>query len=170
MDRFLSVSMPGNFLKVCPVTSLANLAIRIDIFSAALLDSNYIDDLDHIIRYFDQITKHRFRDAQEPQYIKFGTTHDNDAVHNIRFGQLKLFGWIISVEIFFLSPTNSLFYSSDVQTFFQPSIDCIVNAVMELQKISESRILVCRDQFCVKLDGCLQNHSARCSRWWICGK
>jgi hypothetical protein len=56
------------------------------------MDSNYIDDLDHIIRYFDKITKHRFRDAKEPQYIKFGTTRDNDAVHNIRFGQLKLSG------------------------------------------------------------------------------
>jgi hypothetical protein len=58
----------------------------------ALLDSNFIHDLDHIIRCFDKTTKPRFRDANEPQYVKFGSTRDNDAVHNIRFGQLKLFG------------------------------------------------------------------------------
>ncbi|KAF8805109.1 hypothetical protein BYT27DRAFT_7192750 [Phlegmacium glaucopus] len=87
----------------------------------ALLDSKYIDDLDHITRCFDKTTKPRFRDAKEPQYVKFGSARDNDAVNNIRFGQLKLLG-------------------SDVEAFFQPSIDCIVNAVMEQRKISESPI------------------------------
>ena len=66
--------------------------IEVNVSSGALQDSNYIDDLDHIIRCFDKTTKPRFRDANEPQYVKFGSTRDNDAVHNIRFGQLKLFG------------------------------------------------------------------------------
>ena len=74
------------------MTFLANCYIAINIPLEALLGSNYIDDLDHIIRCFDKITKHRFRDATEPQYVKFGSTRDNDVAHNIRFGQLKLFG------------------------------------------------------------------------------
>lgn len=87
----------------------------------ALLDSNYIDDLDHIMRCFDATTKCRFRDANEPQYVKFGSARDNDVVNNIRFGQLKLYG-------------------SDMETFFQPSLDCVVNAVNHERKISASPI------------------------------
>jgi len=77
-----------------------------------LTDSLFIDDLEHMIRFFDKTTKLRFRDSKEPQYIKFGSTRDNDKNYNIRFGQLKLSG-------------------DDVAKFFQPSIDCIVEAVRE---------------------------------------
>jgi hypothetical protein len=66
--------------------------IEVNVSLEALLNSKYIDDLDDIIRYFDKITKLRFRDAKEPQYIKFGTQRDTDVEHNIRFGQLKLLG------------------------------------------------------------------------------
>ncbi|KAF8962457.1 hypothetical protein BDZ97DRAFT_1733008 [Flammula alnicola] len=82
-----------------------------------LAKSPFIDDLDHILHCFDKTTKPRFRDAGEPQYIRFGSTRDNDANINIRFGQLKLEG-------------------SDVAQFFQPSIDCIVKAVLNQKKTS----------------------------------
>ena len=72
--------------------SRVNLTIGAHVSSEALLDSDHIDDLDHIIRCFDKTTKHCFRDAKEAQYIKFGSTRDNDPVHNIHFGQLKLYG------------------------------------------------------------------------------
>jgi hypothetical protein len=91
MGQFLSAFTPENSLKV-RLTLIANLTIQINVFAEALLDSDYIDDLDHIIRCFDTTTKQRFRDANEPQYVKFGSARDNDAVHNIRLGQLKLFG------------------------------------------------------------------------------
>ena len=162
MGQFSSVSMLGNSLKVC-LTFLAILTIGINnVFSEALMDSIYIDDLDH------KTTKHRFRDAKEPQYIKFGTTRDNDAVHNIRFGQLKLYGWIISMEFFYYDLLTV--YSSDVERFFQPSIDCIVDAVMEQRKISKSPISVCREDLYPKLDRCLRSHSGCCSSWWICSQ
>ena len=90
-DPLSSACMLGNSFKV-HLTLLMNLTIEVNVSSEALLDSKYIDDLDHIIRCFDKTTKPRFRDAKEPQYVKFGSTRDNDAVHNIRFGQLKLFG------------------------------------------------------------------------------
>ncbi|KAH9485816.1 Heat shock 70 kDa protein 12B [Psilocybe cubensis] len=57
-----------------------------------LEESDFIDDLDHIVRCFDKTTKPRFRNAEEPQYIKFGSTRDNDPECNIRLGQLRLAG------------------------------------------------------------------------------
>lgn len=57
-----------------------------------LAESPFFDDIEHISRCFDQTTKLRFKNAQEPQYIKFGSTRDNDTTYNIRSGQLKLIG------------------------------------------------------------------------------
>ena len=57
-----------------------------------LEDSPFHEDIDHIVQCFDKTTKPRFKSASEPQYIKFGSTRDNDPQFNIRFGQLKLDG------------------------------------------------------------------------------
>ncbi len=59
---------------------------------AYLADSPYIDDIEHITECFDKTTKPRFRNASEPQYVRFGSVRDNDASVNIRSGQLKLQG------------------------------------------------------------------------------
>ncbi|TFK21092.1 hypothetical protein FA15DRAFT_672873 [Coprinopsis marcescibilis] len=75
-------------------------------------DSDFIEDLDHIVRCFDKSTKVRFSSDKQAQYIKFGGTRDNDEACNIRFGQLKLAG-------------------SDVAQFFEPSVKCIVDAVLD---------------------------------------
>ncbi len=89
-----------------------------------LSDSEFIDDLDHIIRRFDTTTKIRFRNPDDPQYIKFGSTRDNDRDHNIRFGQLKVAG-------------------NKVAEFFTPSVRCIVNAVVAQTRLKRSNITVC---------------------------
>ncbi|KAH9485815.1 Heat shock 70 kDa protein 12B [Psilocybe cubensis] len=86
-----------------------------------LSDSPFADDVEHIVGCFDKTTKLRFRDAAEAQYIRFGSTRDNDANYNIRFGQLKLQG-------------------SDVALFFEPSVDCIVKAVLEQRKSAHKPI------------------------------
>ncbi|KAJ2932296.1 hypothetical protein H1R20_g4799, partial [Candolleomyces eurysporus] len=75
-----------------------------------LKDSAYRDDLDHMVRCFDKSTKVRFRSDKEAQYINFGSTRDNDAACNIRFGKLKLAG-------------------TDVAAFFEPSVKCIIDSV-----------------------------------------
>ncbi|KAF6750812.1 hypothetical protein DFP72DRAFT_909388 [Ephemerocybe angulata] len=86
-----------------------------------LAQSTYLDDLDHIVDCFDKTTKLRFRNAQEPQYIKFGSTRDNDKDCNIRIGQMKLSG-------------------SEVASFFAPAVQCIVNAVLEQRRTSHKPI------------------------------
>ncbi|TFK19368.1 hypothetical protein FA15DRAFT_674490 [Coprinopsis marcescibilis] len=86
-----------------------------DFLEAFLSESDFLEDLDHIIDCFDKTTKLRFRNNQESQYIKFGSTRDNDPHCNIRIGQLKLEG-------------------SDVALFFAPSVRCVVSAVLEQRK------------------------------------
>ena len=57
-----------------------------------LAESDFIDDLDHIVKCFDKTTKLRFRSADDPQFVKFGSTRDNDEECSIRYGQLKMTG------------------------------------------------------------------------------
>jgi hypothetical protein len=67
-------------------------------FSAErLAESIFNEDLDHIVQCFDKATKLRFRNMEESQYIKFGSTRDNDEAVGIRFGQLKLKGWVMVI-------------------------------------------------------------------------
>jgi len=103
-----------------------------DIYSAQccldyLQESTFFGDLDNIVECFDRTTKLRFRNSDEPQFIKFGGARDNDQTCNIRFGQLKLLG-------------------SDVASFFEPSVECIVNTVLHQCKVSRKPISVSR--FC----------------------
>ncbi|TFK33569.1 hypothetical protein BDQ12DRAFT_738725 [Crucibulum laeve] len=77
-----------------------------------LHDSKYVEDVDHIKRCFDKTTKLRFRNVNDPQYIKFGSARDKDLKVGIRSGQLKLQG-------------------SDVASFFEPSVKCITQAIVD---------------------------------------
>ena len=45
-----------------------------------------------MVDIFDTSTKWRIRDADNVQYIKFGTMRDKDIEHGIKSGQLKLAG------------------------------------------------------------------------------
>jgi len=90
-----------------------------------LQGSTFLADLDNIVQCFDKTTKLRFRNSNEPQYVKFGGAKDNDQRCNIRFGQLKLLG-------------------SDVAKFFEPSVECIVSAVLDQCKVAHKPISVGR--------------------------
>jgi len=93
-----------------------------------LRNSTFSADINHIVSCFDKTTKIRFRNSDEPQYVKFGGARDNDQSCNIRFGQLKLLG-------------------SDVATFFEPSVECIINAVLKQCRMAVKPISVCRFGF-----------------------
>jgi hypothetical protein len=59
--------------------------------------SRFLGDIPHIVKCFDKTTKLRFRNADEPQYIKFGGIRDKDPKLNIRSGQLKLLGYEFNI-------------------------------------------------------------------------
>ncbi|KAF5354124.1 hypothetical protein D9756_006961 [Leucocoprinus leucothites] len=86
-----------------------------------LRNTRFHEDVPLIVDRFDKKTKLAFRDSDDPQYIKFGNTRDRDPNLGIRAGQLKLNGNITA-------------------EFFEPSIQCIVSAVMEQQQHSQKTI------------------------------
>ncbi|KAJ2912890.1 hypothetical protein MD484_g7534, partial [Candolleomyces efflorescens] len=88
---------------------------------AYLKDSDYHDELDNIVRCFDKSTKIRFNNDQQPQFIRFGGTRDNDQAYNIKFGQLKLSG-------------------TDVAKFFEPSVKCIADSVLKMAASTQKPI------------------------------
>ena len=57
-----------------------------------LRGSRFAEDVDYMTNCFDKSTKLRFRNSDDPQYIKFGTVRDKDPAFNIRSGQLRLQG------------------------------------------------------------------------------
>jgi hypothetical protein len=65
-----------------------------DINKEMLQGSDYLDDAFDIAERFDKTTKLRFRDPEEPQYIKFGTKKDKDPRVGIRYGQIRLNGCV----------------------------------------------------------------------------
>ncbi|KAK0448954.1 uncharacterized protein EV420DRAFT_1566356 [Desarmillaria tabescens] len=77
-----------------------------------LRGSRFEPEVDLIAECFDKATKLRFRNAEEPAYIKFGTMRDREPAFDIRSGQLKLAGSVVS-------------------DFFQPSINSIINTIDE---------------------------------------
>lgn len=50
------------------------------------------EDLQNLTNCFDKTTKLRFRNPDEPSYIKFGGVRDKDPAVGIRSGQMKLPG------------------------------------------------------------------------------
>jgi hypothetical protein len=103
----------------CDLSNVYNVQCCLDY----LRDSPFFADIDHIVSCFDKTTKLRFLNSDEFQYIKFGGARDNDPSCNIRSGQLKLLG-------------------SDVAKFFEPSVECIVNAVLGQRSAARKPIFV----------------------------
>lgn len=121
----------ATFLKVRYLHLSAVVLTIYNLPSDYLAESQFVDDIEHIIRCFDKNTKPRFRNSNEPQYIKFGSIRDNDTTVNVRSGQLKLQGWVNCLRTVVHYLTSFNITSADVALFFQPSIDCIVRAVRE---------------------------------------
>ncbi|KAI5991132.1 hypothetical protein EDD15DRAFT_2369021 [Pisolithus albus] len=87
---------------------------------ALLANSKYgdVDTLKRMTDIFDKTTKLQFRNASEPQYINFGTMHDEDPEFNIHSGQLRLSG-------------------QDIARLFEPSVEEIISA-FEVQRKAAS--------------------------------
>jgi hypothetical protein len=63
-------------------------------FIGKLCGSSYSspDDVQRITDCFDKSTKLTFKDPDQPSFIKFGTSRNNDSSVNIKMGRLKLQG------------------------------------------------------------------------------
>ncbi|KAF7982970.1 hypothetical protein HWV62_24558 [Athelia sp. TMB] len=79
------------------------------------------EELKHMVDCFDKSTKLRFRNLDEPSYIKFGGVRDKDPAAGIRSGQLKLPG-------------------SEVAALFEPSINSIIEAIEQQRRVAAKAI------------------------------
>ncbi|KAJ2917954.1 hypothetical protein MD484_g2428, partial [Candolleomyces efflorescens] len=108
-DRFEEIAVPQ-----CHFFGSVFVTIHAKVFMSGLLEeSDFLDDIEHIVQRFDDTTKLRFWSDKDPQYIRFGGNRDNDESVGIKYGQLKLSG-------------------AHVASFFEPSVRCIKNAVLQL--------------------------------------
>ncbi|TEB20801.1 hypothetical protein FA13DRAFT_1672147 [Coprinellus micaceus] len=88
---------------------------------AHLKNSKFIEDVPRIAECFDNSTKLKFANPSDPQYIRFGGVRDKDLEFGIRSGQLRLEG-------------------EKVGSFFQPSVNCIVESVKGMVNASQKPI------------------------------
>ncbi|EIW80579.1 hypothetical protein CONPUDRAFT_105630 [Coniophora puteana RWD-64-598 SS2] len=100
------------------VTRRAHGYLKEKLKDSRFSDEDYINQMADV---FDKSSKLRFRRAEDPCYIKFGTSRDKDPAYNIRGGQLKLRG-------------------EEVATLFEPSIQSIVDAIENQRKASSKPI------------------------------
>ncbi|KAI6044888.1 hypothetical protein EDC04DRAFT_2640470 [Pisolithus marmoratus] len=125
LNAYSMTLSPTSFREIAPaecrlqgsvfVTYRAHAFLR-----ASLANSKYGDEetLRMMADIFDKTVKLKFRSADEPQYIKFGTIRDKEPEYNIRSGQLRLTG-------------------KDVAKFFEPSVEEII-AAFEVQRKAAS--------------------------------
>ncbi|KAF9444526.1 hypothetical protein P691DRAFT_736323 [Macrolepiota fuliginosa MF-IS2] len=86
-----------------------------------LKGSNFHRDIPEMKRYFDKTTKCSFRDPIDPHFIRFGSARDRDVRLKIIGGKLRLDG-------------------KDVASFFEPSIQCIIDGVLTQRRTSHKPI------------------------------
>ena len=150
------------------------LSQLLKIWSTDLLAcSPFLEDVDHILECFDRLTKPRFRNTEDPQFIKFGSARDNDLERGIKFGQLKLLGLVFSFAPFSTWIILLYFWKfrSDVAMFFEPSVQCIIDSVLSQQRSSQKHTIsvdtLTHTAFSSEL---MISRSACCPRGWVCSQ
>ncbi|KAF9231965.1 hypothetical protein BU15DRAFT_55561 [Melanogaster broomeanus] len=115
---------PASFEEIAPAECRLQGAVLVTRRAAALLrkklkGSKYgsPEILQQMTGIFDKTTKLRLRNAEDPQYIKFGTVRDKDPQYDIRSGQLRLSGKMVA-------------------DLFEPSIAEIIDAFRKQQQTS----------------------------------
>ena len=141
MDQSLLQLEQGYFSKVF-INSYSHIC-AVKLWSLALLrHSHFSKDIPHIVKCFDNTTKLRFKNRDVPQRILFGNRRDNDPEVNIRAGELKLLGYAFNICIYCDLRHTISSPSSDVASFFEPSIQCIVRSIKDQCEASNSEISV----------------------------
>ncbi|KXN92817.1 hypothetical protein AN958_05794 [Leucoagaricus sp. SymC.cos] len=86
-----------------------------------LWGSQFAKFIDKMKQEFDTKTKCLFENPSRPQFIRFGNKDDMDLILKIRSGALRLDGTVVA-------------------SFFEPSIKCIVDGVLEQRRRAHRRI------------------------------
>ncbi|KXN92821.1 hypothetical protein AN958_06035 [Leucoagaricus sp. SymC.cos] len=86
-----------------------------------LRGSQFAKFIDKMKQEFDKKTKCLFENPSRPQFIRFGNKEDMDLILKIRSGALRLDGTVVA-------------------SFFEPSIECIVDGVLEQCRRAHRRI------------------------------
>ena len=95
-----------------------------------------------MVNTFDRDTKLSFRNGEHAHFIKFGGLRDNDASKGIRSGQLKLAGYAHLSNCYFSNRLDTDLCRSDVARFFAPSLQCILEAILEMRENAKKPISV----------------------------
>lgn len=111
--------------------------------------SKFHSDIPEMKRLFDRATKCAFRGGTDPQYIRFGTARDRDPKLRITAGKLRLEAFvyipsilILSILILSIPYKRSRLDRKDVASFFEPSIKCIIDAVLAQCRTAHKHISV----------------------------
>ncbi|KAF8655074.1 hypothetical protein AX16_003239 [Volvariella volvacea WC 439] len=82
-----------------------------------LKGTRWVEEIPTMVRHFDQSGKLTFRNINDVTYLKFGSMKDRDVKYNIRAGKMPLVG-------------------NDVAAFFEPSVQCVIKAIREINEAS----------------------------------
>ncbi|CCM04625.1 uncharacterized protein FIBRA_06809 [Fibroporia radiculosa] len=106
----------------CIVQGSMSVNVRADRFLQDRLKSSPFgneEDIQSMLENFEKSAKPIFKNAHEPSFIKFGSSSSSDPAVKIRRGQMTLAG-------------------SEVASFFQPSIEAIIDAVQKQRQEAPS--------------------------------
>jgi hypothetical protein len=92
-----------------------------------------------MVNTFDSGTKLSFQNSEHAHFIEFGGLRDNDASKGIRSGLLKLAGY---AHLNCSDQLDANLYRSDVARFFAPSLQCVLEAVLEMRDSAKKPISV----------------------------
>ncbi|KZP28402.1 hypothetical protein FIBSPDRAFT_817256 [Athelia psychrophila] len=117
LSAYYMSNTPSSFEEIAPTECRLQGSVFVTrrartFLSEKLAGSKYgsPDDLTNMATCFDKTTKLKFRNPDEPSYIRFGGIRDKDPEAGIRSGQLKLPG-------------------TEVAALFEPSVQSIIEAI-----------------------------------------
>ena len=131
------------------------------------------DDIKSMLEYFDASTKPVFKNENEASYIKFGSMKCNDPSCNIKRGQLMLTGCAhYGLDNTLRTRGLTLLHSSDMVSFFQPSLDAIVDAIHKQRAAVSCSLSVSRpiSPQCYDLTNHLNGDQDRLPCGWLCSE
>ena len=101
------------------------------------------DDINEMVKIFDNRSKRIFRSETETMYIPFGRMSDRDPAYGIVGGKLKLTGYVlfVCIDVFMnLSPQRT-----EVAELFEPSISAAEKLITKCILASPVKVAVRTD-------------------------